>query len=266
MILIDDPDVGGDERTTCDDPYNAQPTGRLAIEGQGRQKLVVAMPDLGGIVVIDAEDVLDRAVGSFDPCTVERWLPLTVDSSGLAELPAPYTGPACTNPAPNVPPLASSYVPRPAEISYADGVLYVADENAPVIHVIAMPTPCDPEERAPLLPTSAENPARVVTTNRVGVAPQLTPSFKRYLYATDPYDLSLMVFDVSPSSTTRRPLTRVHPEWDPLQPRDRIRLGAPPPTSSSCSTTSPRPIRTRVSRSAACSATRTPPSAPTRAR
>ena len=226
MILVDDPAVGGAERPSCDAQY-AQPAGALTVEGQGRQKLVVSMPDLGGVAVIDAEDVYDRAVGSFDPCTVERWLPLKVDLTGLAELPAPYTGPACTNPAPGVPPLASSYTPRPAELTYADGVLYVADEDAPVIHVIAMPTPCDLAERAPLLPTSAETPARVVTTNRIAVAPQLTPTFKRYLYATDVYDDSLMVFDVGPSSTSRRPLTRVHPEWDPLQPRDRIRLGAP---------------------------------------
>ena len=56
----------------------------------------------------------------------------------------------------------------------------------------------------------------------------LTPDFKRYLYATDVYDWSAMVFDISTNSTTRRPLERAHKEWNPFQPRDRIKFAAPP--------------------------------------
>src|SRR6185437_3572670 len=136
----------------------------------------------------------------------------------------------CGNPPPNTPPLASSYTPRPGSISYAGGTLYVADTAAPVIHVVDMfdtlegsqvISPCNPIERAPLLPSSAENPARVVFAGKVSVATLPTPdltspspllkpyntasddSLRRFLYATDTYDGSVMVFDVSDSSTTR---------------------------------------------------------------
>ena len=217
-----------------------------------RQKLVVTVPDLGGIAVIDADWLLARKPGTFDECKVERWLPLQftgADHTGLAEQPAPPMGPACSNPIRIDPPLQSTYSPRPSGLSYADGTLYVADIGAPVIHVVDMHdvdaqgnpivTPCNPVERAPLLPTSAEDPSRVVFASRVSVAQILTPefptasgmssaAFKRYLYATDVDDASAMVFDVSAQSTTRRPLQRKHPEWNPFEPRDRVKFAAPP--------------------------------------
>jgi hypothetical protein len=232
VILIDDPALpNGQERPSCDDGY-ATPDrfghDLLSGEGHGRQKLVVALPDLGGVAIIDAQELFNRPAGSFDACKVERWLPLEVDLSGLGQQQPPTPSAACTNPKPTTPALASSYRPRPAALTYADRVLYVADHAAPVIHVIDMPTPCEPVERAPLLPTSWERPDRVVTTNRIAVAPVPTPDLKRYLYAADVDDASVMVFDVSPDATVRRPLVRAHPEWNPLQPRDRVRFIAPP--------------------------------------
>jgi hypothetical protein len=211
---------------------------------QGRYKLVVALPDLGGIAVFDAQDVLNRAPGSFDACTPEIFLPLKVDLTGLAAQPPPLPTTACGNAALPTPPLQPSYTPRPGGMSYADGKLYIADLNAPVIHVIDMhqqvpglgdvQTPCHPREQAPLLPTSVAEPARVVFTSKVTAAPNLTPQdFKRYLYATDVKGAtgtengSAMVFDISPTSTTRRPLVRQHPEWNPFQPRDRVVFAAP---------------------------------------
>ncbi len=253
MILIDDPALpDGRRRLTCDAPYDQPVNGTddpiNSIEGSpGRPKLVMTLPSLGGIVVVDAQELFSRPAGSFSECTIERWLPLTVDISGLAGLPAQPGGQACSNPLPLTPPLKSvcasgggadagsdCYSPQPAGISYADGKLYIADKGAPVIHVVDMrgpdgtATPCDPLEEAPLLPTSVENTERVVFAGKVSAAPTLTPDFKRYLYATDVDDASAMVFDIGPDSTTRRPLVRAHPEWNPFQPRDRVKFSAPP--------------------------------------
>ncbi len=251
ILLIQDPALpDGTERETCDtlvytapdpvkDPISYQEDRQLA--QRGRPKLVVSIPYWddptlpGGIAVFDAQDVFNRQPGSFDPCTMERWLPLTWsadDYTALAEQPAPLTGLACGNAQPEVPPtgkpLQPTYTPHPGGLSWANGTLYVADIGAPVIHVVDMVTPCNPIERAPLLPTSAENPARVVFTTKVSASLLNTPGFKQYLYATDVEDLSAMVFDVSVNSTTRRPLVRQHPEWNPFEPRDRVQFPAPP--------------------------------------
>lgn len=237
MILVADPPSADPlqpdwVRPTCDEDYAATTTDDriTTLERKGRQKIVVTMPDYGGIAIIDAETVLQQAPGAFAPCPVERWVPLQVDLTGFATPeppPAPPPGTACVQPVVPQPAFKSSYTPRPGGISYAAGTLYVADLAAPVIHVIDMPTVCEPVERAPLMPYSAENPKRVVFSSKVSVAPQPNPELKRYLYATDLEDGSLMWFDVSPTSTTRRPLQRQHPEWNPFQPIDRMRFAAP---------------------------------------
>lgn len=232
MILVADPLVAGLERRSCDDPEEARtvPLDTISQELQGRQKLVVAMPDLGGVAVIDAQTLLDQPAGSFDPCPVERWVPLEVDLTGLDKAPDPPPAPAngaCVNPSHPQPALEPPYTPRPAGLAYADGTLYVADLAAPVIHVVDMPTPCEPVERAPLVPSSVDDPKRPVTTEHISVSPAPTPDLKRYLYATDFADGSVMVFDVGPNSTSRRPLQRQHPEWNPFEPRDRMRFAAP---------------------------------------
>jgi hypothetical protein len=257
IILIDDPPDPQNpllQRTSCDSTTWVAPApGSIsAREGDvGRAKLVVAFPTLGGIGVFDAQTLFQQPPGSFDACPIERWVPLKVDIAGIAGQPAPPTGLACSNPKQNVPPLlplcpdggapdaggdagAGCFYAQPGGMSYADGKLYVADLGAPVIHVVDMhdslgnATPCNPIEQAPLLPSSAEQPERVVYASKVAAASQLTPDFKRYLYATDYIDASAMIFDISPSSTTRRPLTRAHPEWDPFHPRDRVKFAAPP--------------------------------------
>jgi hypothetical protein len=253
MIVVADPAIGVQERRTCDAPYTMPGDGDLIStrEKGGRQKLVVAMPEAGGIIVLDAQTILDLPPGSFDACPVERWVPLQVDLTGLGTLQPPPTGPACVNPPIVTPQLqspcitdadcgsgkscdpvkhvcpAATYTAHPGGISYADGVLYVADISAPVVHVVDLPTPCSPVERAPLLPTSAETPARVVLTSRVAAAPFPTPDLKRFVYATDIEDQSIMVFDVGPSAASRRPLVRPGAERNPFQPRDRVKFSAP---------------------------------------
>ncbi|MFT3769978.1 MAG: hypothetical protein QM820_31505 [Minicystis sp.] len=230
MILVNDPtDEDGLERETCDAEYTSANIADLlsSLEQRGRQKLIVAMPDLGGVAVIDAQRLLNQDPGSFAPCEVERWLPLDVKGIDIGPPPALPTGQACVNPTLPKPDFKAPERARPGGLAYADGKLYVADLAAPVIHVVDMPTPCEPVEQAPLVATSVENPARIVKTGRVAITPAPTPELKQYLYATDIDDGSIMVFDVSPSSTTRRPLKRQHPEWNPFVPVDRIRYGAP---------------------------------------
>jgi len=109
-----------------------------------------------------------------------------------------------------------------------DGVtLYVADREAPVIHRLNLSDPCAPFESAPLLPRSSEDPRRVVTTRRIALSPQ-TIDFKRYLYAIDDVDGSLMMFDVSDDADSFTPIERPNPATNPFQPSDRIRVNAPP--------------------------------------
>lgn len=240
ILLLDNPALlDGTERETCEGVYQAVDPTRDPISfkedaqltQRGRPKLVVTIPSAGGIAVFDAQDIFNRAPGSFDPCNMERWVPLKVDPSALqaiAAQPAPLKGTACTNAAPGQPAMKTSYSPRPSGMSWANGTLYVGDIGAPLIHVLEMSTPCNPVEREPLLPVSAENPERVVFAKRVSASLLNTPSFKQYLYATDVEDASAMVFDVSVNSTTRRPLVRQHPEWNPFEPRDRVKFSAPP--------------------------------------
>ncbi len=157
ILLIDDPGLpDGTQRESCDGQYLSVNPDLDTIsykEGSlGRSKLVVALPDLGGVAVLDAQDVFSREVGSFDPCTVERWLPLKVDLTGLAGLPALPQGLACSNGNPSVEPLKSAdggadagaggpYHAQPGGLSYADGKLYIADLSAPIIHVVDMHGP-----------------------------------------------------------------------------------------------------------------------------
>ncbi len=232
LLLADPPTDKGAVRESCDSPTytttaDGDPTRDLGIEGKGRQKLVVAIPDAGGIAVIDAQALLDREPGSFDPCPVERWLPLRTDAP-VVPLPPPAPTDACVNPALQGPAGAPADRSRPSGLSYAAGRLYVSDLDVPLIHVIDLPTPCEPVEIDPLLPTSLEDPTRIVTTTRVAVAPDLTPDLKRYLYAIDAGDGSAMVFDVSDETLGKLPLRRGGgASWNPFEPPDRIRYSAP---------------------------------------
>jgi len=212
-----DPDAG---------PRTAGLNGKLEAEGKGRQKLVVTIPSKGGIAVIDAQSLLDTEPGVYAPCNVERWLPLRTDVPLLPPTP-PTGGVACVDPTFEDPVLPPASVARPTGLAYADGHLYASDLDTSLVHVIDLPTPCEPFEQPPLLPTSVQDPTRVVTTSHVAVTPERTPDLKRYLYAIDARDGSAMVFDVSDDQTSRFPLRRPRPEWDPLAPSDRIRFSAP---------------------------------------
>lgn len=236
VLIVGDPAGPEGERPSCDLPYGAPDEGApgdihqhgdLRAEAAGRQKLVVTLPEEGGLVVIDAQRLLDSDAGSFEACPIERWVPLRVELPPPGEPPAPPPELACVNPVPFTPAALPLAEPRPAGMALSGDRLYIADLAAPVIHAIDLPTPCEPVERAPLLPTSADEPDRVVTTSRIAASRSATPELRRYLYAVDVDDASTMVFDISDAAAQRTPLHRAHPEWDPFQPPDRVKYNAP---------------------------------------
>jgi len=199
----------------------------------GRRKLVVALPDEGRVVVIDAQSILDREPGSFAPCAIERSLALTTasDAGGQSQsLPPELVPPSgCMLAAPTPPPVPASGASRPSGFGTADGRLYVGDLGVPLIHVLDTSSACNLHELPPLLPMSFVHPSRVVTTSRVAATPT-TPSGKQYVYAVDANDQqtsSVMVFDVSDGVTNRTPVVRPGSERQPREQPDRIEFPAP---------------------------------------
>jgi hypothetical protein len=241
-IVIDPPMADGTVRQSCDGtPADASPpiaanrsecAADLTRDARliGRRKLVVTLPDLGQLAVIDAQELLDRSPGSFEPCRIEALHSLRVDLPERIEQPVPADlqvdgcqGPTRAYDAPSGP-----FSPRPAGIAQSGSRLYVADQGAPVVHVVGFADPCAPVEEPPLLPVSFADPARVVTTNRVAVSP-VTTAGRQFVYAIDELDrpaASAMVFDVSPGSGARTPLVREGSARMPFELPDRIGFAA----------------------------------------
>ncbi|RYZ09563.1 MAG: hypothetical protein EOO73_04520 [Myxococcales bacterium] len=227
-----------DSAGSCADEENEAPVAESGADlddekvnaGQ-RRKLVVSFPDSGRLGVIDAQAVLNRSHGSFDPCPVS-YVELSADvPAGVAQtLPADLLpAEACSEvPAPMAP-AATKRSPRPAGFAQTDGRLYVADAGAPVIHVLDTTNVCGITELSPLLPLSLRDPNRVVTTRRLAVSP-LTPARKQYVYAIDAEDqphATVMAFDVSPGSTDPTPIVRPGSPELPGEKPDRLTFGAP---------------------------------------
>lgn len=256
MLIIEDPPEDGKLRASCDGSYESIREPEKDSKGKyfvdvtdktlGRPKIVTTIPELGAIAVIDAQTLFDverdangkpledengpvykHPPGSWKACPIERWVPLAVDVPVTSPPPAGTGGPSCVDK--SVPPPAPQveFESRPAGMARTEDKLFVADLKAPVIHVLDMKTPCEPIEREPLLPSSVENPTRIVTTNALAVSGTLASTLERFVYAVDDYDGSLMVFDVGQASTSRRPISRPHTEWTPFQPPDRIDFGVP---------------------------------------
>ena len=236
----------------------------------GRLKIIALLPDAlekGQVVVIDAQELLARPPGSFDPCPIERRigleaLPGTPQLDAGSDVPpsdAPVTDAPLTDaPAeeggalpdggagagsvddagPDVdlsscsgrvtPSPRPSLDPHPASMALSDdGRLFISDDRASVIHVVDVTDPCAIVERAPLLPYSATDPTRTVVTSAIAVSP-LTSDMKRFVYAVDAKGGgNLMVFDVSSDSTERRPLLRSDRLFNPNDAPDRITFSAP---------------------------------------
>ncbi len=119
--------------------------------------------------------------------------------------------------------------PHPTAMLLRDDfpVLYVADEAIPVIHVIDVSDPLAPKEQEPLVATSLLDTKRRVVVGPIALSPP-TSDFKRYLYAADSRDNSIMVFDVTdPVGSPHVPLQRPHSELNPFAEPDRIGFAAP---------------------------------------
>jgi hypothetical protein len=197
---------------------------------QGRSKLAVALPSLGQIVILDAQQLLDAPPGTFDACPIEHTVSLEV---ALPAEPIPQVLPEdlAGTPAQCLPqgfeqPIEQSFDPNPSDFALRDGTLYVSDYEAPVIHVLDVGDPCNVAERPPLLPRSFMDPAAVITTRRVAASP-LTPAGNRYVYAVDDSPQgagSVMVFDVSEESGQRTPIVRPRSRVIDREPPDRIQF------------------------------------------
>jgi hypothetical protein len=199
--------------------------------GEGRRKLVVALPDSGRLVVFDAQTLLQQKPGEFASCTplIERSLPLQVDvPAGVTQtLPADLTS-TCSELTVPTAPAPGKRSPQPAGFATSDDRLYIADQAAPVIHVLDTTSVCGMTELPSLLPMSLREPERVVTTRRVAVSP-LTPAGRRFAYAIDAEDqpgASVMVFDVSPGATDKTPIVRSGSPELPGEKPDRLALAA----------------------------------------
>lgn len=245
MVVAVDPPVAppDDVARSCDrsrglevfehESTNSECPAELTVEGgpKGRRKLLVALPDLGSIAVIDAQSLLNRAPGSFEPCEIELTVPLNVTppvTPPVQDIPDDLRecGP---NPVPTPTP-PEAFHATPSDFDLSEGKLYVADATAPFIHILNAEQPCTLTEGSPLLPHSLDNQNRIVTTSKVAVSP-LAPSGRRFAYAIDQYDQpnpTIMMFDVSPGSTNPTPIVRPRARYLPFEAADRIQFtGAP---------------------------------------
>ena len=243
MAMIRQPLGASQTSSRCDgQAYDSagRANGDLSVEGglPGVQKLVVSLPDLGSIAVLDAQQLLDQPAGSVVACPIERMVSLRADvpasppsqrvTQGNFAPGTTASGQTCSLTAPANSLVGTLYAPRPARMTYDADTdrLFVADESAPVIHVLDARAPCELTETAPLLTMSADEPSRTVVSRFVAVSPP-TSQGKKYLYANDLSRGSLMVFDVSLDSTDRTPLMRPFAWQDPFQPIDRLAFSAP---------------------------------------
>ncbi len=116
--------------------------------------------------------------------------------------------------------------PHGRGMAFDGRMLYVGDDQLPIVHVVDTANG-GLAELEPYVATSLTTPSRIVTTTEVAVSPS-THDFKRYLYALDDRDGSIIVFDATdPLTAKRSPMSRPNAELDPAQPPDRIRFAQP---------------------------------------
>ncbi len=114
-----------------------------------------------------------------------------------------------------------------SSLAVAGTTLYVGDDALPIIHVIDASNPAAMRELAPLVVSSALEPARVVTVKSIAISPT-TRDYKRFLYAIDRDGGGLIVYDVTdPATSPRSPLSKPNAEINPFQPPDRILFNTP---------------------------------------
>lgn len=244
MAILIDPE----DRTSCDPNAPPPVTDAATATGDcanvtlpktgppGRRMLAVSLPDRAEIWVLDAQGIVDREPGSYEPCVPERRILLKaeVPDTPVTQIPPPDLDvPGCVLGGLNHGPPVEKFQPQPAGFAVLEQAahraerLFIADRAAPVIHVLDVTDPCNLRELTPLLPESFVDPTRIVTTKKLAVSPPTTDG-SRYLYAIDERNNgSVMIFDVSDEATTRTPLIRPRSAEFPFEPPDRIAFDAP---------------------------------------
>ena len=125
----------------------------------------------------------------------------------------------------------SANLPLPMTLVVRDDapVAYVGDGALPLVHVIAFDGTANPSEATQYVATSVVNPSRTTTIGAIALSPP-TSDRRRYLYAVDKFDGTIVVFDATapvPSPAPGTPLLRPHAALDPFMAPDRIALSAP---------------------------------------
>jgi hypothetical protein len=116
--------------------------------------------------------------------------------------------------------------PRATAAVTSGSDVFVADAELPVIHWFDLSGGVV-REIPSLLLSRERDPSRTVHARSLAVSPP-TRDRKRYLYAVDDKDGSLILFDITdPATSPRSPLLRPHPEVNPFQEVDRLAFGAP---------------------------------------
>ncbi len=252
LAIIIGPPAEGGAATACDGSEIPEPEERFCSADLrqeelnapvGRRKLAVTVPELGALAIIDAQTILNGAPGAFEACVIESWIPLTpgwgTDSIEQA-LPDAWQQPGVGRPlfadeigtqcqsesTVQYSDSSAGAIATPVGMVVADEKIYIADSSAPVIHVVDVAEPCSPRELPPLVAVSYEHPARLVTTRDVTATP-LTSSGKRFLYAVDDSDGSLITYDIGPDASSRAPLLRPHAPLISSEPPDRLVFPSP---------------------------------------
>lgn len=194
----------------------------------GRRKLVVSLPLEGKLVVLDAQELLNRRQGTYDACHIEAELELDATfPEGLVQpLPADLIEDGKVSF--EYPAIVGEYKSHPAGMDTYGDLLAIADRGAPLIHLLDARDPCGLVELEPLYATSYNSPNRLVTTTRVAISP-VTKKGEQFVYAIDEVgdELSdIIPFDVSFGAISRLPMLRPGSPLLPFEAPDRISFGA----------------------------------------
>lgn len=183
--------------------------------GEGDDQLVVVLPEEGRVALVDPAAVFSGAQGSLPGCIELASLSLTFPAFVPPPAGAEASQAECAGkPVGALSPISGQS--RPNALASVDGDLFVGDSVLPVIHRIGV-RECTLVAKAPLFPRTAAEPGRAT---RVSSVAAVRARGELWVYGVDERDGSVMVFQ--PDGATLTPVEQKHPEWNPLQPVDRI--------------------------------------------
>jgi hypothetical protein len=215
-----------------------------AVDDAGADAIVEAgeIADAGADAIVEAGEIADAGADAIveggavadAAATAEAGADATVEGGAVAVADAAGNTMASgssggiVNGGAALPPLGPAH-PTAMVLRDDAPIAYVADDAVPVIHVVDLSDPTAPHEVGQFIATSQANPQRQVQVGGLALSPP-TSDFRRYLYAIDASEGSLMVFDASqpmPSTPSQSPLVRPHAELNPFVTPDRIAFAAP---------------------------------------